>query len=590
MPHLFSWLPLSAFASEFPNGMLPEELKQIVEHSKIDPALSTCIHLNLVVGNANVLNHRERQLIALQHLLLMPETRSLAEKYIKEDPSPFVLSRRHLLELLKWIAVYSGSAQAGDKEIPDCFLKAATGAAELAAKRHDPVLEPRKDDKPEERIRKALPAVREIALYADPGWFPLHSLGRAKVLLEDGLFTNEKFANEFLKRTGLTLQEFLTCMAGIACLGLGAKRPETGTRQYVFTLNNLIAQDAQLKAIFEKFFASFATSPEQIRKALSGKDPADFYDFKLLRQRPIVSFSDGAFLIVDPIFFSQCLAVGPMFRILGIGENEVFGAFGIAFENYVGSLFETYSQRFLAGSGGYISRNRKIHSGRGKERELSDIAISFDDSVALIETKGAWLKDTILADLDADKFLSELHSKYGITDGTERDKGFAQIADSIVSLAEGGAIATNQDGPNDGDKVFSDKVNTIYPVLIVHDPLIHATGFIGHILAVEFARRLGQGDASDTGFFEFAGTKRTFKIAYLTVATIDDIERLFAISGSSKNFLEHIQAFSEMDPFRLALTFDRYVAGQGTCDPLLSPLVANSQELLKRAGQTLAPG
>jgi hypothetical protein len=80
-----------------------------------------------------------------------------------------------------------------------------------------------------------------------------------------------------------------------------------------------------------------------------------------------------------------------------------------------------------------------------------------------------------------------------------------------------------------------------------------------------------------------------FRIANLTLITIDDLEDLFAMGTCSKNFLEHIQGFSDIDPFRLAATFDQYVATQGRVDPLLSPLVAKSQELLKRAGQALIP-
>ncbi len=587
--HLFSWLPLSKIPGQFSKGMSADELKRIVECAKYDPALFTCIHLNGIVSNANVANHRERQLEAVGHILLSPETRKIVDKFVRQDPSPFVLSRRHLLELVKWVAVYAGGAPPADKESPDQFLLAAIAAVELAAERHDASFAASKDDPPEERIRKALPAIREISLYADPGWFPLHSLGRAKILLEDGVFKNEKFTKEFVKKTGFTLEEFLTCMAGIACLGLGAKRPESGSRQYAFALKNLVAQAPDLEALFKKFFSCFATSPEQIRKALAGKSPTDFYDFKLLRQRPIVGFDDGTFLIVDPIFFAQCLAVGPMFRVLGIGENEVFGAFGTAFENYVASLFDSYCKRFLGNTGGYLSKNKHIDLGKGQQRELSDICISFENEVVLIETKGAWLKDTVLSDLDPGDFLAELHAKYGVHEENDRDKGFAQLADSIRALADGRVIAETDGGRDEANLVFPDTVKTIYPVLVVHDPLIHATGFIGHILAIEFARRLGQSDASQSGFFEYSGAKRTFRIANLTLITIDDLEDLFAIGACSRNFLEHVQGFSEIDPFRLAATFDEYVALQGRADPLLSPLVAKSQELLKRAGRALIP-
>jgi hypothetical protein len=40
--------------------------------------------------------------------------------------------------------------------------------------------------------------------------------------------------------------------------------------------------------------------------------------------------------------------------------------------------------------------------------------------------------------------------------------------------------------------------------------VIHATGFIGHILAIEFARRLGQSDANESGFLSILERNECF--------------------------------------------------------------------------------
>jgi hypothetical protein len=167
-----------------------------------------------------------------------------------------------------------------------------------------------------------------MALWGYPGWSVLHSLGRAKNILMDRMFRDPRLEDEFQSKTGLTLEQFLTCMAAVMCMGLGLPNQGTGQHNFIFNEQTFWAKSERHRPMIEKFFSAFSTATAEFRSAFRSRQPDDSFDYKVLRNSPILKFADGRCLVSDSIFFQQCAAVGPVFRVLGLEPNFVFGAFG----------------------------------------------------------------------------------------------------------------------------------------------------------------------------------------------------------------------------------------------------------------------
>lgn len=581
---LLNWMPLKVIGA--PDATV-EGLQKLVAGLSFEDCLYFAAVVNAIISNEEIRNQKERQWDAV-NLLNLGTTRTGVEKFLTANAMPFVLTRVHMLELMKWISVHASGTN--PKLNSDDFLTAAIMAADLSAARHDSSLEDKNGLGSLDRMRKAVPAIREKCLWAFNGWFPLHSLGRVKSILIDRMFRNEKYANAFKTQTGITLEDFITCMAGVATLGLGALDPESGNRRYTFTEKNLWANAGQFRSVYEKFFAHFSQTSDEFRDALRGQNPAEFCAFKFLRVKPILRLNDGTCMVPDPVIFGQVLAAGPIFQILGAEANEVFGAFGNSFEEYARDIFQSFHSRLQEKhiDDGHMTFNRRLSTGGGDSRELSDVTVTSGEQLVLIETKGVWVKDEVLSKMDPDIFWKEINNKYGAAQSTkDRNKGFAQLADSIQALADGAPLVLNE-GENEttARQVLSETIKVIYPVLLVHDTVLNTSGWIPHLLAVDFAQMLGQADAPTSGSFEVKGKKRAVTVANLIVCTIQEIERLVAIHKLA-SLLSHFSTYSARDSLRLRDTFHEYVNTLGTVNIDWSPLVKPSQAMMLRAGDIL---
>ncbi len=581
---IMNWMPLSEIGAPEATAA---RIKQLIADLPVEDSLYFAALVNAMLCNEEVQNHRQRQWDAVS-LLNLGTTSAAVTKYVTKNATPFVLTRVHMLELMKWICAHASGANAQFNT--DSFLTAAVMAAHLSAARHDVSLEDKDGLNSLARLRQAVPAIREKALWGLSGWYPLHSLGRVKSILMDRMFENQKYSNEFKARTDITLEDFVTCMAGVATLGLGAMDPETGKRRYTFTEQNLWSNAGEFRTVFEKFFSHFSQTSEEFKTALNDKDPAEFCDFKFLRRKPILRLKDGTCLIPDPVIFGQCLAAGPIFEVLGAGANEIFGAFGDSFEDYSRDILRYFHSRLEEHriDDGYMSFNRRISVGGGDSRELSDVTVTVGETLVLIETKGVWVKDEVLSDLNPDSFWKEINTKYGTAQSTkDRNKGFAQLADSIQALADGADLVLDKkESEASGRQVLPQVITMVYPVLLVHDAILNSSGWIPHLLAVDFAQIFGNADAPLSGSFEVKGTSRTFTVANLIVCTIQELELLVAKQDQA-SLLAHFSTYSTRDTLRLMYSFDMYVHDGGEMNRDWSPLVRPSQAMMLRAGDIL---
>ena len=148
--------------------------------------------------------------------------------------------------------------------------------------------------------------------------------------------------------------------------------------------------------------------------------------YRELRERPILTLADGCAVILDPAFFSEKISVGPLFHLLaqarGGKANEIFGAFGLAFEDYANSIL----RRMYPDRAGLASRLVCPVTGRdrgGRDFEM-DAVLNDVLQVVVFEEKTAWLKDEVVLG-DVDVWIAQIRSRYGVAaasaDGRESD-------------------------------------------------------------------------------------------------------------------------------------------------------------------------
>jgi hypothetical protein len=586
--HVTNWIPFDKVFDDEPS---PDHLKEVLGRMNFESVLYRLALTNGITSAFDIGGQKDIQSLALNQIALSDEVKARINEYFLSTANPWVLQRRGLLELLKWSALYSIDGESHERT--DDFLFSTMCAAELATPRHDSLLAGSPSDSSLLRIKKSLPAVREMALFGYPAWYALHSLGRAKIILLDDMFQNDGFEAEFVKNTsstsrqGLSLADFYTCVAGVACMGLGAGARKAGEYLFHFTIDNLCAGCPEFRPKLETFFEHFSISPDFIRKQLKKMKAEEFFDFKLFRQRPILRLSDGRFILLDRIFFQDMMACGPMFKILNLDtDNRVFGEFGNSFERYCYKVVSYHHGRMKDRNieNGVLSRNRQIVVDSHKTAELCDISVSYENSLVMIEAKGVWLRDDKLKPMDYEIFWEELSSKYGVAEG-HRDKGVGQLARSIKYLADGLKVHAS----TAESTIDNSSLERIFPVLLVHDSLLHAEGFIPAALAGEFAILMGLEDAPANGWFYYQGASHRFQVMNLVIISITDLERLVAAKINNFSWLGHLKKYASQDPKRGNITFDLYIqtAFKNWFDSNRFLPAEPAQELMKEAGKIL---
>ncbi len=156
-----------------------------------------------------------------------------------------------------------------------------------------------------------------------------------------------------------------------------------------------VASATAYKEIFSQYLAGKSQSPEALAVALWD----DFGEggYRGLRERPILVLRDGWAAILDATFFSEKISIGPLFHVLrrhGARANEIFGAFGLAFEDYSNSIL----RRMYPEGNGLASRLRFPVRGidrDGRDFEM-DAVLNDVMQVVVFEEKAVWLKDEIV--------------------------------------------------------------------------------------------------------------------------------------------------------------------------------------------------
>jgi len=311
--------------------------------------------------------------------------------------------RGQLLELMRWVSEHStdhgGEGETfNDPEVRRRFVQAALIAAALWSKR---VFGDRfkLDGGIDVARRRGLAPIRKSIEEGGSAPELQNSLGRGWVLFSEHLPQRYlSLGDEFRAATGLSLEEYFVCVAAVTIQYLG---PEAATS----IMNWRTAANASAyREIFPRYIELESHTVSELASAFTSGEAG----YRELRERPILRTEDGRAIILDPVFFSERASVGPLFHLIGprnphANANRVFGAFGLAFEDYAAAILA----RMYPTGDALVCRlalNVTGRDGSGTPFEI-DAVLNDATEIVVFETKAAWLREDRLRDDTYEEYL-----------------------------------------------------------------------------------------------------------------------------------------------------------------------------------------
>jgi len=553
----------------FPGTIASEKaLVEVLAALSRDDVLFHCARINRLVSGPGDFDVEGRRQHAL-NTLCTEEIIGRINDFARRHPGagrPMVFFRGQLLELMRWAARHCRNLPGDGETFADPgvrrrFVQAALIAGVLWSNRtYGARLS--SGGKIEEVRRRALGALRKGV---EEGNLAPHlgvTLGRGRSLFSEYFPRRYPgFEEAFRRATKMTVDQYLTCLTGLSIYTIF-----NGSEGPIFASRSVGAATAY-REIFPVFLALESQSPDQLAESFWKGFEKNGY--RALRERPIMVTDDGRAIILDPTFFSEKISIGPLFQILAHAEkgraNEIFGAFGLAFEDYASDILK----RMYPPRPGLVDRVTSGACGCDASGRTFEIDASLTDvrKAAVFEMKAAWLREDAIVDETHENLLNHIRAKYGASTGTgDRDKGVAQLARIVGAICREEWLGAN--------KEFAD-ISVLYPVLVVHDGRMDAPA-LGHFLNAEFMSLLGT-----------VPTAR--RVAPLTVMTINDLENLES-SIDEFSFIELLVAYERECPDRLR-SLHNFVA-YSDYGKKINPsgyLIKSSTELLEQAQQALFP-
>ncbi|HKM77707.1 MAG TPA: hypothetical protein VJZ03_01410, partial [Candidatus Bathyarchaeia archaeon] len=583
---VISFTPYNAVFSD--GAATFDHFKQILKSLSRTDTLFWCARLNLILADPNM-DEKTKQEYYLNCFFTAQQIQALNKFVMAHGGSDHVgvVHRGALLELIRWTCLlcsdHSADGETFNKpEVREAFARVLLMASELWGKRvyGDSAFEGTSLD---EKRTNALALIRHSM--AETRCHPqrVEAIARGAKLFRILL---PKFYADFLlefhNSTGLNLDEYYLCLCTIMVhytnsgvkTGVGGKE-ESG----IFTLEGIRNSAPHMEALFGKFVELQSTTSEELMSAFwpdMQDEPTEFkckYSLKPLRERPILKAADGRMIILDPVCFAEKAVVGPLFNVLSqANQNNLFTAFGYAFEDYVGNIL----QHVYPDPGTHLARRlypnvREVtHNGI----QVADFIIDNVSEIIVIETKAVWIQDDMMSHDDPKVFVEHLRAKYG-GEGSKSKKGYKQLARSVSK------ISTQEWQPAGIDLT---RTKRVYPVLIVHDDLLDAPVF-GHFLAEEFRNEL-QPDSLDAGGWMIKGR---FHVAPLIVITIDDMECLES-SLTTFTLIDLLNAYSKATPDRM-VSLNNFLAVNSIQFPLIhnKNLAAGCETILNECMRLVFP-
>jgi hypothetical protein len=548
-----------------------------------------CARLSLILSNPHDENERGKQQYAVAHFF-DSEAIGRLNRFLQKHPNARVFFREQLLELIRWTSLLAGDLPGdGDTyENPDMrrrFAMAVLMAGDLWGRRVYRDGLPLTDDRLVDR-RRAIVALRDGVVMTAPDIM--------RVLVRSDAFYRGAFQSgyaeaeaEFLAATRLTMDEYMTCVRNLL-IHYAHISPEVVTRAKWGGIQIgpfREAMPASMQQAFDRYLELESQTADELRAGLWGDRRAsdvsesEPFDARPLRERPILRTADGrGAIILDHVFYADKASVGPLFALVkALDEsgksgriNEVFEAFGHAFERYINELLRSMYPSSPILPARLICNPHGTMSGGG-EVEIADACLNDLREAVLFESKGVFVPDN--ATQETETYLVALRKKYGAHGG--RQRGAAQLGRWLNGLATGTVAPVGQDWT---------QVQLVYPVLVVHDARMDRPGH-AEFLDEEFAKALGPDATMASGYMR----KGRFTVAPMTTMTIADLELL-------ESSVDHVRLTDLLRDYAqsghggireslhdyLAFAKDRYTLS-------LSKLRARASSLLEEAHKSMFP-
>lgn len=509
-------------------------LKSLLDDLSLTDSLFWCARLNNALSlPSEKTDHVSRQRFGLHQFFSKTELDAVdqfVQKHRGDPEKVTIFFRGQILELLRWIVLFCKDKPGDGNTFEDIEVRKKFGTAALIASdlwanrvfgRRFSLI-----DGVEIARKRALGTIRKsIESFSSP---PDMSkvLGRGWALFGEYYHKHlSTFEDDFQESYGISIEKYYVCLAAFLTNYFNPSLEKIGP--LIFN-SNTIGQNTFYKNEFKIFISKESQYAEEIRESLWGDagtknnsfKETHFYDTKSLRKKPVFRAKDGRAIILDPYFFCEKATIGPLFHILELDRNkkkgnEVFSAFGKAFEEYACDTLKRMFPDISNQTPKHLECNLKIKISKSKNYLEIDALINDQVDIILFEIKAVLLKEDVILTDDYETYISHLREKYSLSEKDDHKisiKGIAQIARSVS------IIASKTKLENAG---HFDKAKVIYPVLLVHDPLLGAPVY-GKFFADEFKTILKPDLTNRAGEL----IKNDVRIKPLILMTIEDLENL----------------------------------------------------------------
>lgn len=546
-------------------------LVQLLSGLNRNETIIACCRVNAAVSGYAGPDPKQQQ-ERMIHDLLPPGSLTRINSFINQSHltySPPVFFRGQLLELLRWTVKHAANEAAdpyfyGDNNVPnrEKFARAALICSVIWSRRIYADRLKSSGDPELDRLRALGPFRKGIE---ESGQAPNQAQTLARGWL---LFTKHmperypEFSKRFHKATGLTVEQYLIITARLTVF-----TKADALQLAIFSESNM-AGDSTYRDIAPNYLGIESQTADELADSLWG-ERFRANGYRALRDHIVIKGRDDRACISDPTFLSEKISAGPLFHVTAAarGErgkgNEIFGAFGYAFEDYAGAMLD----RMYPSSPGLVARlRRNVKIGDRGKLEIDAVINNVTDAL-IFEIKAAWLREDVILDDSPDELTKCLDALYGVSKKKgERHKGVAQLARILNELLA--------DPKAPWAQPFAD-VRVFYPVLLVHDINLSAPAF-GDFLNNRFQSLLNKPPIGK-------------RIAPLIVVTIDDLENL---ETSVTNFAlrDLLAAYDSAVPDRIQTLHN--FAVRSSFAPSFVPnqsLITTSTEVVTRAIRELFP-
>jgi hypothetical protein len=491
------------------------KFREMVSKLSCSDAIFWCARINLAL---NATGNEEAQDPLFQMLTTPREKYWLQKAFRKrprEDPSYMIFFRGQMLELIRWISLfchdhYNDGSTFDVEDTRVAFFKCALLASEIWSRQtFGSVLEDEPD--PDKLIQFARAPFRKgVEAAKNAPEFPI-SCGRGWIFYHH-YFTKyySTFNEDFLNVTGLTFEDYMVCFSAIAMNFMDPlKRPCIIN---IRTIGDTTLIPEKIKKYVQMESQTLGELRSKMWKGRCADEVSESnagpLNTLILRDKPIYSTSDGRSIVMDPIYFHECVLASPMFHMITLNRkdhNQVFTAFGNAFEDYCCDILE----RMYPTRSSHTLLRQKNYQQRGNNIQI-DAVIKQNNTAILFEIKASFIKESEV-NLDGISFADEVRKKYSnvVENGQEKVKGVGQLSRTIKNIVGQNFKNLNED---------FEEIKEIFPILLVHDNLLD-TPLTIELLQDDFFKILER----DLGY---TVNLSPIKIHNLTIMTINDLENL----------------------------------------------------------------